>query len=555
MFTVIELSASSTQGIANQTKAITGPGFAIETGGMSLEVSGRPRLLDGMDSVEFDPARFITLFAQTGIAAFDHLDGQFAIALFDGTSRTAYLARDPFGTVPLYRARTRTLLAYAVSMADLLQLEGVARDYDGSAIAYFLREGWAPPFTSFLKTVRPVRPGYLEIVTPEAHKIHRLHPRPGDYPLPVQASSPGVLLSRIRKAVRDSGPTSGLRIGVTLSGGIDSAAITALLREAYPGERLDTFTVGYGPDDPEIRGARATAAHFGTSHHELFVGPSDVRDHVEETVAILGNPGGYDELPCLSALWSLAARHVDVLYSGNVSDAIFAGMSTHRRLWRQRTVERYLRPLGIKQAVDQGVHHKAQPGSEPCSVVGHDNASGGFRHWLGHTSTLFDALKSDLDTWDERTGAQTLLARHHGIELRAPFAHKQLIEFALQMRDADKVNMLGVKRLFRRSLRSIVPASIRYRRKGIQHLRYDAEMQTVVLELLEHYLPARTLRSRGLLDPSSADRIKADVRSGLTPTNFRYAWNAILFEIWCRTFIDSVGAPAGRADPLAVAGG
>ncbi|CAM5330296.1 asparagine synthase (glutamine-hydrolyzing) [Mycolicibacterium aubagnense] len=553
MFSIIELDASAPD-IARRAKVVTGPGLVFETGGMSLEVSGRPRLLDGAGSVEFDPAGFLALFAKTGVAAFDQLDGQFAIVLFDSAARTAYLARDPFGTIPLYSARAENRLAYSVSMADLLQLEGTTVDYDGSAIAYFLREGWAPPFTSFLKAVRPVRPGYLEIVTPEAHKIHRLHPRPGDYPLPVQASSPGVLLSRIRKAVRDSGPIDGMRIGVTLSGGIDSAAITALLREAYPGERLDTFTVGYGPDDPEIRGARATAAHFATSHHELFVGPQEVRDHVEETVAILGNPGGYDELPCLSALWKLAARHVDVLYSGNVSDAIFAGMSTHRRLWRHRTAERYLRPLGIRKGIDQGIHHKAQPGSVPCSVIGHDNASSRFQHWLGHASTLFDALKSDLDTWDERTGAQTLLARHHGIELRAPFAHKQLIEFALQMRDADKVNILGVKRLFRRSLRSIVPASIRYRRKGIQHLRYDAEMRTMVLELLEHYLPAKTLRSRGLLDPASAGRITADVRSGLTPTNFRYAWNAVLFEIWCRTFIDGVLAPTRRADPLAVAG-
>ncbi|MCG7508502.1 asparagine synthetase B family protein [Mesorhizobium retamae] len=553
MFAVIEFDATA-PGNAELRKPAAGPELAIEADGLSLQVSGRPRLLRGAGSVDFEPASFLEMFTQTGIAAFDCLDGQYAIALFDSTSRTAYLARDPFGTIPLYRAHVRNWLAYSVSMADLLQLEGLTTDYDQAAIAYFLREGWAPPFTTFLKAVKPARPGYLEVFTPEAQTAHRLHPRPGDYPLPVHASEPKTLLSKVRQAVRDSGPTDSRRIGVALSGGIDSAAITALLREAHPGESLDTFTVGYGPDDPEIRGARATAAYFGTSHHELFVGPSEVRDHIEETVAILGNPGGYDELPCLSALWSLAAKHVDVLYSGNVSDAIFAGMSTHRRLWRHKTLERYLRPLGIGRAVDHGIHHKAQPGSEPCSVIGYGGASAGFRHWLGHASTLFEALKSDLDAWDERTGAQTLLARHYGIELRAPFAHKQLIEFALCMRDADKVNIFGVKRLFRRSLRSVLPASIRYRRKGIQHLRYDAEMQTMLLELVEHYLSGKSVRRRGVLDPSSVEEIKADVRYALTPTNFRYAWNAILFEIWCRKFVDGVATTTQHEAPLSIAG-
>ncbi|KUM25916.1 hypothetical protein AU467_24020 [Mesorhizobium loti] len=555
MFTVLELDGSAPDKTA-RAKAAAGSEPVIEASNnrISVQISGRPRLSSTASSVDFEPISFIELFTKVGVAAFDRLDGQFAIALFDSIHRTAYLARDPFGTIPLYRARGANWLAYSVSAADLLLLDELVSEYDESAIAYFLREGWAPPFTTFHKTVRPVRPGYLEIVSPQAQQIRRLEPKPRDYPVPTRTCDPRELLSRIRRAVRDSGPVESRRIGITLSGGIDSAAITALLREAYPGERLHSFTVGYGSEDPEIRGARATASYFGTDHHELFVGPSDIRDRIEETVTILGNPGGYDELPCLSALWSLAARHVDVLYSGNVSDAIFAGMSTHRRLWRHKMEERYLRPLGIKRVADQSYHHKAERDSEPCAVVGHEGIPAGFEHWLGHASTLFEALASDLETWDERTGAQTLLARHYGIELRTPFAHKQLIDFALRMPDSDKVNVFGVKRLFRRSLRSVLPASIRYRRKGIQHLRYDAEMQSMLIGLLEHYLPADAIRHRGVLAPSSIDKIKADVRYALAPTNFRYAWNAILFEIWCRTFVDGRVGVARRQIPVAMSG-
>ncbi|TWB08255.1 asparagine synthase (glutamine-hydrolysing) [Rhizobium sp. ERR 1071] len=492
------------------------------------------------------PEEFVSLFCTEGLTAFDRLEGQFAVALYDTREHKIYLARDSFGTYQLYHARGIGWIAYADTMPCLMGVRGFSRDIDPAAVSYFLREGWAPPFTTFLAAVRPVRPGHLEVLTITSEHIRKLPPRPDDYRRRQRRSRPADLLSLLRQSVRDCGPADGQRIGISLSGGIDSAAVVALLSEAFPNTKLNSYTVGFGEDDPEIQGARATAAHFKTHHHELILTPHDIEGLIEETVEVLGNPGGYDELPCLHALWKNAAREVDLLYSGNVSDAIFSGMSTHWRLWKARRLGPFSLLFARATATQRGYHHVTDASVDPCVL--NQTPEREFRHWASSARTQFEALASDLSAWDERTGAQTTLARHHGLEMRLPFAQRYLIDFALRTNDRDKVNMLGVKRILRRALAPVLPTSITRRKKGLQHLRYDTAMQQLMIKLCERYLSLERVTARGLLNPRSTERLMAQIRQEITPTNFRFAWNAVLFEIWCQRILDPSPNAKGPLD-------
>lgn len=483
-----------------------------------------------------EPEEFLNLFCAAGLTAFDRLEGQFAIALYDAVEQHIYLARDSFGTYQLYRARGAGWVGYADGMSSLMKVRGVSHEIDSAAVSYFLKEGWAPPFTTFSMPVRPVRPGHLEVLTIASEQFQKLPPRPAEYRRVRRRSRPADLLTLLRQAVRDSGPVDGLRVGISLSGGVDSAAVTALLSEAFPETKLYSYTVGFGEDDPEIQGARATAAHFGTRHHELILTPCNIEELIEETVDILGNPGGYDELPCLHALWEQAGKEVDLLYSGNISDAIFSGMSTHWRLWKAKRFSPFSHLFAGGAPARRSCHHVSDAVADPCSVSRVTREE--FRHWSSSARTQFDALASDLLAWDERTGAQTTLARHHGLEMRLPFAQRSLIDFALRISDRDKVNVLGVKRILRRAMAPMLPTSMTRRKKGLQHLRYDGAMQDMMIRLGERYLSLERVSARGILNAASSERVKEQIQQGLTATNFRFAWNAILFEVWCQRILD-----------------
>jgi asparagine synthase (glutamine-hydrolysing) len=121
---------------------------------------------------------------------------------------------------------------------------------------------------------------------------------------------------------------SDVPLGAFLSGGMDSAAVLALMAR-HSSRPIQTFTIGFGdPAYDELDEARKTAQAFGADHHEQVVTPDGVR--VAEVLAL-----HYDE-PFADAsaiptyyLSELARRHVTVCLSGDGGDELFAGYTPY----------------------------------------------------------------------------------------------------------------------------------------------------------------------------------------------------------------------------------
>src|SRR5262249_43437306 len=130
---------------------------------------------------------------------------------------------------------------------------------------------------------------------------------------------------------------SDVPLGAHLSGGIDSAAATAIAARERPG--LDTFTCGFTlPQHASERErgfderphARALARLLGTRHHEIQLGPDALAAslpalvwHLEEPRLGISYPNFYTA--------ELASRHVKVVMAGVGADELFAGYP-----WRYR---------------------------------------------------------------------------------------------------------------------------------------------------------------------------------------------------------------------------
>jgi hypothetical protein len=110
---------------------------------------------------------------------------------------------------------------------------------------------------------------------------------------------------------------SDVPLGAFLSGGMDSAAVLALMTQQST-QPIKTFTIGFGdPAYDELADARATALHFHADHHEHIVTPDCVR--VAETLAL-----HYDEpfadpsaIPTFHVAEVLARRQVTVCLTGD----------------------------------------------------------------------------------------------------------------------------------------------------------------------------------------------------------------------------------------------
>jgi len=119
-------------------------------------------------------------------------------------------------------------------------------------------------------------------------------------------------------------------VGVFLSGGIDSAIVTAVASRVS-GAAVRTFSVAF-PDEPfydESAYARAVADMHGTQHTMLPLSLAEIRDIIPTVQAHLGEPFADSSALPTYLLSRLTRRHVTVALSGDGADELFAGYNRY----------------------------------------------------------------------------------------------------------------------------------------------------------------------------------------------------------------------------------
>lgn len=236
------------------------------------------------------------------------LEGMFAAAWVDG-SGVLHAARDRFGEIPLHWG--------------------------------FRPDGW-PVVCSELKgllaagvipsTVQWVQPGTVlrfgsRHAQPVAIRWYSLSVRPRA--CTIEESSRRVV-SELAAACRERA-ISDVPVAVLMSGGIDSTAVAALLREHVPG--LVGYTVVHDPYSLDLRTARLAASWLGIPLREVPV-PSPTADDFSRTVRVIEmSSKAQVEIgwACLHLAARLKADGFKVVFSGEGSDELWAsyGNSYH----------------------------------------------------------------------------------------------------------------------------------------------------------------------------------------------------------------------------------
>jgi asparagine synthase (glutamine-hydrolysing) len=141
---------------------------------------------------------------------------------------------------------------------------------------------------------------------------------------------------------------SDVPLGVLLSGGVDSAAVTALLSRHLNGP-LQTFTVGF-PDYQgidELEAANETARLFNTQHHAIKIGYIDFQSHLMKTIWRLDEPIATTSTFALDAVCSTAKEYVKVVLTGQGADEPFGGYQRYLAARYGRVINKWFSPLWL----------------------------------------------------------------------------------------------------------------------------------------------------------------------------------------------------------------
>ena len=204
-----------------------------------------------------DTEVLVHLYEDEGPEFLTHLNGMFALALWDARRRQLLLARDRLGKKPLVYRHEPGRLLFASELKALLQVPGVPREIDPQALDEYLTYQYVPHPRTIFRGIAKLPPGHYAL-----YRDGRLDVRPywqpdfnaeDDRPAEEYARELRTLLtSSVEMRLQSEVP-----LGAFLSGGIDSTIVVGLMSQ-LAGEPVRTFSIGF-----PVQGVRRDALRPG----------------------------------------------------------------------------------------------------------------------------------------------------------------------------------------------------------------------------------------------------------------------------------------------------
>ena len=516
-----------------------------------------------------DTEVIVHLYDRYGDAFVDHLNGQFAIALWDARRQRLVLARDRAGIRPLFHTRARGGVWFASEIKALLAVLPERATLDPRGLAEALTF-WAPvdPDTSFAG-VHSLPPGHLLAIEADGSETLRQY---WDWTFPDRDAAPAftsieeataelraLLVDAVRLQLRADVP-----VGAYLSGGLDSSGIVAMIR-GFTDTPVRTFSVAFEDAEfDESEHQRAMVRHLGTDHTTLTVSRRQIGEAFPRLVR-------HAEAPVLRTapvpMMLLSARVREegykVVLTGEGADEVFGGYDLFReakvrRFWARQPQSRF-RPLLLgrlygylenspvrnpafaQSFFGQGLEHIDRP------VFAHvprwttsqralNFLSPELRASLGPWDPLAfyeQRLPSAISNWrplarDQYVEAKSLLAAYllaaqgdrvaasNSIEGRVPYLDHRVIEFGNRLPEHYKVRGMTEKYLLRRALADLLPDDIVKRTKQPYRAPDSASffIDGKAPAFVDDMLSTERLRKSGYFDPVMVGRLVDKCRAG-----------------------------------------
>ncbi len=514
-----------------------------------------------------DTEVLVHLYEEHGDDLVQHLNGQFAFALWDARAQCLLLARDRVGIRPLFHARVGSRLAFASEIKALLALPEMPRALDPRALGELFTY-WAPlPPHSVFAGIESLPPGHVMRVDARGIRLRRYW----DWSFPIEPiaepESADAAAEQLRALLTDAVRLqlrADVPVGAYLSGGLDSAIVAALIRHETT-TPLSTFSLTF--DDAEFDESawqQQMVHHLGTEHTALPVREGDIAAAFPRAVLHAEAPLlRTAPAPMLLLAEAVRAAGYKVVLTGEGADEVFGGYDLYKEARVRRFMARQPQSRARAALLD-----RLYPWLKNSPAAGRAMTERFFREGeeqfgaacFGHlprwrttrkvASFLAEPWRTAATDWepmeaiapllpaaithwpplaqDQYVEAMTLLSGYllssqgdrmsmaASVEGRVPFLDHRVIEFANALPPRYKLMGLTEKWLLKRSMAGRLPEALRQRTKQPYRAPDSAsffrrgEPVDFVADLLS---PARIAQA-GYFDPIAVTRLFDKARAG-----------------------------------------
>jgi len=498
---------------------------------------------------------------------FIKFNGMFAIAIFDRQTRALVVARDRFGIKPLYFSVDNNYFIFASEIKAILITGLVSKNVNYQALSEYCWYGNPLGANTMFESICELLPGHFlkiengQIEDDIYYNYNKIFVREEDEENAVRQIREKLDAAVHRHLISD------VPVGIFLSGGIDSSAITAFASKYY-GNKLQTYSVAFDFDRGinELERAAFVAKKYKTQHNELYVKADDLIPIIEELVCSHDEPFADAANIPLFLLCRAIKGHIKVVLQGDGGDEIFGGYSRYktvqdRNKWlfpaqfascispsatspRLLRLKRFLTAISEK---NEAIRHALLLTMETPGIPPEDIFSEGIKNKLRESSPFnrYVDIYSSLDgistidklffadnqiilpdTFLEKVDKSTMA---HGLEVRVPFLDNTLTDYVMSLPASLKVKNGEKKYLLKRSLRNIVPDSILDAPKSGFGVPYSFWLENKLNNYLSERVNDNSIAH--IFDRGYINKLISQHKQGKGYSGF-LLWKALQLAIW-----------------------
>ncbi|MEN9302449.1 MAG: hypothetical protein RL264_878 [Bacteroidota bacterium] len=527
-------------------------------------------------------------YIQWGEEAVHKFIGMFAFVIYDIPKNKVLCVRDRAGVKPFFYYWKDGLFMFSSELKSFHEHPRFNKVLNYPAVAAFMQYGNVPTphcIFDYCWKLKPAHYLVIDLAHPEKTleksldaqqeywNVYHAYNKPKQK---IDFNEAKIETEKLLKSACDYRMVADVPVGVFLSGGYDSASVTALLQKDRT-EKLKTFTIAV-PDIGlnEAPYAKDIANHLGTDHTEIACTQKEALDLIPDLPFYYDEPFADSSAIPTTLVCKAARRNVTVALSADAGDEVFAGYNRydylyrfgpkinripspfrnmvatmmdivpstalpvlrnkynfHNRYEKLKGILRNPSPESIMLSLSQQFTEKSLNGLMAKPFFNLDTAYASKELQKDYFTPLSYMMAIDYQTYlvDDIMQKVDRAAMTVSLEGREPYLDHRVIEWAATLPDEYKYFNGNKKYILKEILHQYVPHSLMDRPKMGFAIPLAEWMTKDLRDLIESFINQKVIEEQGVFNWPQVKQIKDAFFGGKKELDYKM-WYLLMFQMW-----------------------
>lgn len=502
-----------------------------------------------------DTEVLLVLYKEYGVNLLEYLNGMFAFVIYDKQNDILFGAIDHAGIKPLYFSNKSNDFFFASELKSLLTF-GLDKSINPQSLSNYLAFQCVPGVDTIFKNISKLQPGHYFIYSNKnsEFKINKYWKINFNQKIKTINHWKSEIFHKIEESIK-TWSQGDVEVGASLSGGVDSSTIVALLSRNN-GKKIKTFCLGFDGENASLderKLAQIVSNKYNTDHYEYILNESEVLRDFDEMIYHLDEPyaGG---LPSWF-IYKMMKGKIKVALTGTGGDELF-GNYNKAKIYSNNIVVKLLKvclhnrknltdALKLFLLFPNGfLYKKYFNGAQINGIMNETNTttpeeyiekiirlSGEYNY-----KNIIPYVDFQTQLPYEFLQMTDRFSMAHSIEVRTPFLNPDLINLLFSIPPEIRTTFTDPKYLLKNITSNLLPNEILNAQKKGFVIPQDKWLRNLFRDQVEYYLNPLYLKRQGIFNPSIYN-LYVVPHMKESQNNHWQIWTLLMFQKWYDRFL------------------